>query len=125
MVSSMHVELSNTAKQLREHKTVLEELMVENVQLEEELKVKQEGSMEEGWWEVDARQLLKVGEKLTLEVGNLLERTGDGGEEQVTGIVCYIQTALVGNATHSMHTAKVSSRLPAMTFQNTHNLLWD
>ena len=106
MVSSMHVELSNTAKQLREHKTVLEELMVENVQLEEELKVKQEGSMEEGWWEVDARQLFKVGEKLTLEVGNLLERTGDGGEEQVTNIVCYTQTALVGNTTHSMHTAR-------------------
>ena len=125
MVSSMHVELSNTAKQLREHKTVLEELMVENVQLEEELKVKQEGSMEEGWWEVDARQLLKVGEKLTLEVGNLLERTGDGGEEQVTSIVCYTQTVLVGNTTRSMHTAKVNSRLPAMTFRNTHNLLWD
>ena len=57
--------------------------MVENVQLEEELKEKQEGSKEKGWWEVDARQLLKAGEELTLEVGNLLERTGDRGKEEV------------------------------------------
>lgn len=84
----MHpLELSNTAKQLKAHKTVLEDLMVENVQLEEELK---EGSKEKGWWEVDARQLLKVGEELTLEVGNLLERTGDRGEEEVASIVHYI-----------------------------------
>lgn len=84
----MHLlELSNTAKQLKAHKTVLEDLMVENVQLEEELK---EGSKEKGWWEVDARQLLKVGEELTMEVGNLLERTGDRGEEEIASIVYYI-----------------------------------
>ena len=83
MRSLLVLELSNTAKQLKAHKTVLEDLMVENVQLEEELKEKQEGSKEKGWWEVDARQLLKAGEELTLEVGNLLERTGDRGEEEV------------------------------------------
>ena len=89
LVSCIHLEFSNTAKQLKEHKTVLEELMVENVQLEEELKEKQEGSKEKGWWEVDARQLLKAGEELTLEVGNLLERTGDRGKEEVASIVQY------------------------------------
>ena len=41
-----------------------------------------------GWWEVDAHQLLKAGKELTLEVGNLLERTGDGGEKQST-TQCY------------------------------------
>ena len=73
--------------------------MVENVQLEEELKEKQEGSKEKGWWEVDAQQLLKAGEELTLEVGNLLERTGDRGEEKV---------AVIGASMSEPHTSELN-----------------
>ena len=71
--SLLHPELSNTSKQLKEHKAVLEDLLEEGLR-----------ERKGGWWEVDAHQLLKAGEELTLEVGNLLERTGDGGEKQST-----------------------------------------
>lgn len=58
---------------------VIEDLMAENAKLQEGLS---KGGIE-GWWEVDARQLLKAGGELTLEVGNLLERTGEGGENSI------------------------------------------
>jgi len=73
------LKLSNTSKLLKEHKVVIEDLMAENAKLQEGLS---KGGIE-GWWEVDARQLLKAGGELTLEVGNLLERTGEGGENSI------------------------------------------
>jgi len=58
---------------------VFEDLMAENAELLEGLRKVGIG----GWWEVDAHQLLKAGGELPLEVGNLLERTGEGGEKSI------------------------------------------
>ena len=64
---------------------VFEDLMAENAELQEGLRKVGIG----GWWEVDARQLLKAGGELPLEVGNLLERTGEGGEKSIHSTIIY------------------------------------
>lgn len=64
---------------------VIEDLMAENAKLQEGLRKGGIG----GWWEVDAHQLLKADGELTLEVGNLLERTGEGGEKSIHTALLY------------------------------------